>query len=439
MAGRVVVLGGGSSGEAFAGALRRLDDRVPITLIERELVGGSCSYFACMPSKTLLRPVELVHEAGRAPGVTGATLDAGRVFWWRDQVTGGLDDSSQEKWLAERDVELVRSGGRVVRPGVVQSDHGEVEYDRLVVATGSSPAIPPVDGLETVDYWTNREATNASEVPASLLVLGGGPVGCELAQFFARMGSRVTLVDHSERLLAREDARAGKLLADVFADEGIDVVLGARVERVEPGVRATLGDGRTLEADRMLVATGRRPNGADLGLEQLGVAVERGAVKVDERLRAADGVWAIGDVTAIAMFTHVGKYQARVAAADMAGEDARADYRAIPRTIFTDPQIAAVGTVEGDGLVTGEWNLDAIPRTSTYERPKRPGFVKLVADPERRVLVGAVAAGPEAGEWLQQVALAVRAEVTVDVLRDTIQPYPTFSEAVYVAARELPL
>lgn len=436
------MLGGGAAGEAFAAAFRRLDERVAITLVERELVGGSCSYFACMPSKTLLRPVELVHEARRAPGaaeaVTGAP-DAERVFWWRDQVTGSLDDSSQAGWLADRGIELVRATGRVARPGVVEAGGQELPFERLVVATGSAPAIPPVAGLDGIEFWTNREATNTHEVPGSLLVLGGGPVGCELAQFFARMGSRVTLVDTADRLLAREDADAGTLLAGVLADEGVELVLGARVDRVEPGVRATLADGRTLEAERLLVATGRRPNGDGLGLEELGVRVERGAVGVDERLRAAEGVWAVGDVTAVAMFTHVGKYQGRVAAADMAGLDARADYRAVPRTIFTDPQIAAVGTTEGAGLVAAEWKIDAVSRASTYERPRRPGFVKLAADPERRVLVGAVAAGPGAGEWLQQLALAVRAEVPVDVLRDTIQPYPTFSEAVYFAARALPL
>jgi pyruvate/2-oxoglutarate dehydrogenase complex dihydrolipoamide dehydrogenase (E3) component len=189
----------------------------------------------------------------------------------------------------------------------------------------------------------------------------------------------------------------------------------------------------------VLVATGRRPNAEGLGLEQLGLTITRRGVEVDDRLRAGPNVWAIGDVTGVAMFTHVGKYQARVAAADVAGLPAKADYRAVPRAIFTDPQVAAVGTTGGDGLVTSTWKVDATARASTYERPKRPGFVKLAADPERRVLTGAVAVGPEAGEWLQQIALAIRAEVTVDVLRDTIQPYPTFSEAIYFAARDLPL
>jgi len=436
---RVVVLGGGSSGEAFAASLRRRDEHAEITLVERELVGGECSYFACMPSKTLLRPTELVHAASLAPGVEGARLDPAGVFAWRDAVTGRGDDSSQADWLASIDVRLVRGDGRVARPGVVEAAGEELPYDRLVLATGSDPAIPPVEGLEGLDVWTNREATAASEVPASLLVLGGGPVGAELAQFFARIGSRVTVVDRSERLLSREDPAAGDRMGEVFADEGIEVILGAGVERVEAGFRATLDDGRTLEAERLLVATGRRARVEGLGLELVGVEADGRGIRVDERLRAAEHVWAIGDCTGIAMFTHVGKYQGHVAARDVAGEDVKADYRAIPRAIFTDPQVAAVGTTSGEGLVSASWDVERVSRSSTYERPKRHGFVKLVADPRRRVLVGAVAVGPESGEWLQQITLAIRAEVPIEVLRDTIQPYPTFSEGLFFAARDLPL
>jgi pyruvate/2-oxoglutarate dehydrogenase complex dihydrolipoamide dehydrogenase (E3) component len=273
-------------------------------------------------------------------------------------------------------------------------------------------------------------------VPESLLVLGAGPVGCELAQFYARVGSKVTILDVAEHVLPGEDAEAAGLLAEALADEGIELRLGVEIEAAEPGALRLRG-GENVEGERLLLAAGFHPNGDGLGLEELGVRIERGAIQVDERLRAADGVWAMGDVTGIAMFTHVGKYQARIAAADAAGLDARADYRAIPAVTFTDPQIASVGRVGEDGLVEGRWRLPA--RLSTYERPRRTGFLKLYADPERRVVVGGVAVGPESGEWLQQVTLAVRAEVAVDVLRDTIQPYPTFSEAVHFAARELPL
>jgi len=437
---RVVVLGGGSTGEAFAAALRSYDDDVEITVVERELLGGECTFWACMPSKTLLRTPEILASARRAPGaaeaVTGAA-DAERIFWWRDQVIDHLEDGDHVEFLAGRGVEVVRGDARVVAPGRLDVDGRELAFDRLVVATGSAAEIPPVDGLDETPYWTNREATSGHEVPQSLLVMGAGPVGCELAQFYARVGSRVTLLDVAERLLPRDDEEASQLLAPALEQDGVELKLGARIERAEPGVRLHLAGGEAVVGERLLVATGRRANGDGLGLEQLDVRIESGAVQVDERLRAAESVWAIGDVTGVAMFTHVGKYQARVAAADVAGRDVRADYRAIPAVTFTDPQIATVGRVGEAGLVEGRWRLPA--RLSTYERPRRPGFLKLHADPERCIVVGAVAVGPESGEWLQQLTLAIRAEVPVDVLRDTIQPYPTFSEAVFFAARDLPL
>jgi pyruvate/2-oxoglutarate dehydrogenase complex dihydrolipoamide dehydrogenase (E3) component len=439
--GRVVVLGGGATAEAFCAAYRTIDEDSPMTLVERNLVGGECTYWACMPSKTLLRAPELLAGAHQTPGAAEAItgdLDVGRIFWWRDQVVDGHDDSGHVEWLEERGVELARGTGRVGRAGVLDVDGEELEYERLVVATGSTPAVPPLPGLEQIEFWTNHEATETSEVPRRLVVIGAGPVGCELGQFFARVGSKVTILDVHLRLLPREDPEASAMLADAFQEEGIDVRLGVPAERVEPPCHLRLEDGTTVEAERLLIASGRIPNAAGLGLERLGVRFAgRGAVVVDDRLQAAENVWAIGDVNGVALLTHVGKYQARVAAVNVAGGDARADYRAIPAVTFTDPQIASVGKREGEGIVSTRRRLPS--RASTYERPRPDGFLKLFADAQRRVLVGATAVGPEAGEWLQQLTLAIRAEVPIDVLRDTIQPFPTFSEAVTFAARELNL
>lgn len=441
---RVVVLGGGSAGEAFVAAMRRHDEEAEIVLVERALVGGECTYWACMPSKTLLRAPELLAAVRLAPGAAEAVSGAlylERIFWWRDQVVDDWDDTGHGTWLEDRRVELVRGEAAVSAPGVVSVDGREIPYDALVVATGSRPAMPPVEGIADVPHWTTADATAAREVPGSLLVVGGGASGVELAQLYARLGAAVTVVQRS-RLLKKIDEEAAALLTDRLREEGVNVRLGAGVDSVRSsgnGVVLRLSDGGELAAERLLVSVGREPNVEGLGLEGLGATVGPRGIQVDEHLRAAPGVWAIGDVTGVSLFTHVAKYQARVAAANVAGVPQAADYRAVPAVVFTDPQVAQVGTVEGDGLVSASWEVNRTARSSTYERPKRTGFVKLVADRERRVVVGAVAVGPEAGEWLQQVTLAIRAEVPVDVLRDTIQPFPTFSEAISFAARDLPL
>jgi pyruvate/2-oxoglutarate dehydrogenase complex dihydrolipoamide dehydrogenase (E3) component len=441
-AGRVVVLGAGSAGEHFVGALRRLDPGVEIVVVEQGLAGGECSYYACIPTKTLLRPGEALAAARQAPGAAEALtggLDVNRVLAWRDEVTDHRRDDWHVGWLRERGAELVRGEARVARPGVVSVAEREIEYDQLVVATGSTPFVPPIAGIGDVAYWTSREAVWAEAPPASLVVLGGGPVGVELAQFFHRLGTRTTVVESSPHLLAKLDAEAGELLRSRFEEEGIEVVVESRAERVEPagnGVRMHLSSGRAIDAERLLVATGRRPNVENLGLEQVGVELSRKGIVVDERLRAADGVWAIGDPTGVQLLTHLGKYQARVAAANVAGRDYRADYRAIPAAVFTDPQVASVGTMSGDHVVTAIHRIEG-GRLSTYERPKRPGLLKLAAGTQDSLIVGAVAVGPEAGEWIGQLTLAVRARIPIEILLDTIQPYPTFSEAIFSALQAL--
>jgi pyruvate/2-oxoglutarate dehydrogenase complex dihydrolipoamide dehydrogenase (E3) component len=387
-----------------------------------------------MPTKTMLRAPELAAAARHSLGaVEVGKVDPQKIFAWRD-IVAERNDSSQVEWLDSQNAELVRGDAVVSEPGVLQVGDAELRYDRLVISTGSSPVVPPIEGLDQVDYWTNVQATETLEVPERLAVLGGGPVGCELAQFFQRVGSQVTLVQGDQRLLPRVDADAAALVEEALREDGVEIRLDARAESVTSN-SLLLADGSAVAFDRLLLATGRKPN-VD-GLEPLGLELSKRGIEVDGRMRAAENVWAIGDVTGIAPFTHVGKYHARIAAYDMDGRDIRADHRAVPATIFTDPQVATVGDTNGG--VSSTWELTSVPRLSTYERPKRPGFVKVVADPKRKVLTGAVAVGPESGEWLQQLTLAIRAETPVDVLLDVIQPYPTFSEGVFLALRELNL
>jgi pyruvate/2-oxoglutarate dehydrogenase complex dihydrolipoamide dehydrogenase (E3) component len=401
-----------------------------VTLVEKHLVGGECSYYACIPTKTMLRGVELGSALERTPGLAPERPAADGVWSWRDYMTSDWDDAGQLHYLDDWNCRLVRGEGRVARPGVVAVDGQELEYDELVLATGSSSIVP--DEVADVDYWTNRDATKAHEVPESLAVMGSGPVGSELGQFFSRMGSRVTMIERGERLLGRVHEDASAVLLDTFREEGIDVRLGVSVEGADPGITVRLSDGSTVEAERLLVAVGRRANTE--GLEASGVTIGPRGVTVDEHCRAAEHVWGVGDVTGVAQFTHVGKYQARVAAANLCGRDVRADYRAIPAGIFTDPEIGTVGRTEG---VSARYDLSGVSRTATYEKPTRDGFVRLFADPSSRVLVGAVAVGPQATEWLGQLTLAVRSATPIDVLVDVIQPFPTFSEAIFFALQEL--
>ena len=436
-----VVIGAGPAGEVAAGALA--DGGMKVAIVERELVGGECGYWACIPSKTLLRPPEAVHQGREAPGareVTAERADASGTLGWRDYMVNNWDDSNQTPFLDDKGIDLFRGEGRLDGPGRVEVGDEVIETGRVVVATGSAAFIPPIEGLDSVDgVWTNREVTEIKEVPGSIVIIGGGPVGVEMSQALQRLGAQVTLLDGSGHALPHEAPPAGLAIEEALKADGVDVRCGTSAESVAQAdgqYVVDVGDGERLRVDKLLMATGRTPRVADLGLDSVGVEWdEKGGIKVDDRLRAGEGVWAIGDATAISMFTHVGKYQARIAVANILGRPARADYRAIPRVVFTDPQVAAVGETEGPR--TGTVELKAVARTSTYTREwdEKPGFLTLVSDGHK--LTGAYAVGPEAGEWLQQATLAIRAEVPLEVLRDTIQPFPTFSEAFVTALSEL--
>ncbi len=442
----VVVLGLGPGGESVATQLAQAG--LSVLGVDRHLVGGECPYYGCIPSKMMIRAADSLAEARRVQGLAGQAVVSpdwapvhARI---RDEATTDWDDQAAVDRLEAAGVTFVRGEARLAGPKAVEVDGTTWTARRgVVLNTGTEPAVPPIDGLDGTPYWTNRDAVKAEQAPGSLVVLGGGAIGAEMAQAFSRFGTTVSVVEVGERILGPEEPEASALLTEVFGGEGIQVLTGESVGSVayaDGQFSVTVGE-HTLTAEKLLVAAGRRTHVAGIGLDTVGVDEDARAVEVDARMRVADGLWAIGDITGKGAFTHMSMYQAAICVRDILGQDGpEAAYHAVPRVTFTDPEVGSVGMSEqqareaGLSVRTGQTELGSSTRGWIAQAE---GLVKLVADDERDVLVGATAVGPSGGEMLSMLTLAVHAELPVAVLRTMIYAYPTFHRAVESAVADL--
>ncbi|MBA3689844.1 MAG: NAD(P)/FAD-dependent oxidoreductase [Actinobacteria bacterium] len=445
----LIVVGLGPGGEEVA--KQAAEAGLNVLGIDHRLVGGECPYWGCVPSKVMARAGNSLAEAARAIGLAGDgemtpawPKLAGRVR----EVTGDWDDAVAVRRHVDRGETFVRGTATLTAPREVEVDGERYRSRRgVVIATGGVPAVPPIPGLADVEHWTSREAIEAANNPHSMVVLGGGAVGVELAQAYGRFGTEVTIVERDPHLLSLEEPEQGEELAKALAAEGIALRTGVGATEVAadgPGVLVSLSDGSSVSGERLLVATGRRVDLGPLGVAAMGIDPSGHAIPVDERLRAGDGLWAVGDVTGVAAFTHVAVYQGRIAAADILQRPhTPADYRAVPRVTFTDPEVASVGLSERDARERGIDVRIGLARTAESSRGyihgpgAEFGVTKVVADAARGVLVGASTMGPAAGELLGILLLAVQAQIPVSGLRDLIYPYPTFLRGIEPAIQQV--
>jgi pyruvate/2-oxoglutarate dehydrogenase complex dihydrolipoamide dehydrogenase (E3) component len=445
----LIVIGMGVGGEEVAG--RAASAGMDVAGIEGRLVGGECPYWGCIPSKMMIRAANALAESRRVDKLAGSASQspdwqpvAARVR----EATANWDDTIAVDRFVKKGGHFVRGKARIVSEREVEVDGRRLKASRgIVIATGGEPAAPPIPGLDEVDYWTNREAIEATELPRSIVVLGAGAIGLELAQAFNRFGTEVTVIETAPHALPAEEPENGDAVTEALAADGIRIVTNATAGRVSgspSGVSVELADGRTIEGERLLVATGRRSDLRALGVDNAGLDADAGAVETDEHLRAGDGIWAVGDVTGKGAFTHMAVYQGRIAAADILGRDhAPADYSAVPRVTFTDPEVASVGMTEAQARAEGMDVATGVKTTSSSARGwihgpgAEHGVAKLIADADRGVLVGASVMGPNAGDVLGLLVLAVRERVPVKRLGELIYPYPTFVRGLEDALGEL--